>query len=291
MRLIAGIDRADRAEVKLGGTDLSQLDPTIRDIAYVPQSYGLFPHLTVAAQLRFPLGADPVLARRWIGRLGLLGLENRYPGELSLGQQQRVALARALVRPARLLLLDEPFSALDAPLRSSLRNELLALQREVGATTILVTHDPQEAALLVDELLVLADGRPLQSGPTEAVFRRPANGTVARLLGAEDVGEGIAIDEGRIAVGGDVVLTVAGPPLRPGQPVGWSVQPGHVRLDVGGAYHGGVESFVPAGVGSQTTIRLGDARIRALGKHTNSISGSLCRLTIDPYAVQVWPRD
>ena len=122
MRLIAGIDRADRAEVKLGGTDLSQLDPTIRDIAYVPQSYGLFPHLTVAAQLRFPLGADPVLARRWIGRLGLLGLENRYPGELSLGQQQRVALARALVRPARLLLLDEPFSALDAPLRSSLRN-------------------------------------------------------------------------------------------------------------------------------------------------------------------------
>jgi ABC-type Fe3+/spermidine/putrescine transport system ATPase subunit/ABC-type sulfate transport system permease component len=291
LRLIAGIDRADRAEVKLGGTDLSQLDPTIRDIAYVPQSYGLFPHLTVAAQLRFPLSADPVLARRWIERLGLLGLEKRYPGELSLGQQQRVALARALVRPARLLLLDEPFSALDAPLRSSLRNELLALQHEVGATTILVTHDPQEAALLADELLVLADGRPLQSGPTESVFRRPANGTVARLLGAEEVGEGIAIDEGRIAVGGDVVLTVAGPPLRPGEPVGWSVQPGHVRLDVGGPYHGGVESFVPAGVDSQITIRLGDARIRALGKHTNSISGSQCRLTIDPDAVQVWPRD
>jgi ABC-type sulfate/molybdate transport systems ATPase subunit len=110
-------------------------------------------------------------------------------------------LARALVRPSRLLLLDEPFSALDAPLRSRLRFELLALQRDIGATTILVTRDPEEAALLADELLVLEHGRALQSGPTAEIFSRPASETVARLLGAEATAEGIAIGEHRIAIG------------------------------------------------------------------------------------------
>ena len=137
----------------------------------MPQNYGLFPHLSVAAQLRFPAPPIPRLAQRWIERLGLAGLEERYPAELSLGQQQRVALARALVRPARLLLLDEPFSALDAPAAREPALQLLALQHEIGATTILVTHDPQEAALLADEILVLEDGRPLQSGPTAEALR------------------------------------------------------------------------------------------------------------------------
>lgn len=290
LRLIAGIERPDRAEVELGGVDLSQLDPAARGIGYVPQNYGLFPHLSVAAQLRFPFGADPFLAQRWIERLGLAGLEDHYPAELSLGQQQRVALARALVRPARLLLLDEPFSALDAPLRASLRYELLALQHEVGATTILVTHDPQEAALLADEILVLADGRPLQSGPTEAVFRRPADETVARLLGADNFGEGVAIDESRIAIGGDVVLTVAGPPLRPGERVGWSIPPGQIRLDPAGPYHGLVEAVLPAGIGSQIAIRLGEARVRVMGERAICSHGSRCRLAIDPHAIQIWPR-
>ena len=291
LRLIAGIDRPDRAEIKLGDDDLSRLDAAARGIGYVPQNYGLFPHLRVAAQLRFPVGADPCLAQRWIERLGLAGLEERYPVELSLGQQQRVALARALVRPTRLLLLDEPFSALDAPLRASLRYELLALQHEVGATTILVTHDPREAALLADEILVLAAGRPLQSGPTEMVFRRPAGQTVARLLGAENFGEGVVIDEGRIAIGGDIVLRVAGPALRPDEPVGWSIPPGHARLDPAGPYEGLVEAVLPAGIGSQMTIRLGTARIRVIGQRANCLPGSHCRLTIDQDAIQVWPLD
>ncbi len=291
LRLIAGIDRPDRAEIKLGDTDLSRLDAAARGIGYVPQDYGLFPHLRVAAQLRFPVGADPCLAQRWIERLGLAGLEERYPAELSLGQQQRVALARALVRPTRLVLLDEPFSALDAPLRASLRYELLALQQEVGATTILVTHDPQEAALLADEILVLAAGRPLQSGPTETVFRRPADATVARLLGAENFGEGTVTEDGRIGIGGGILLTVAGPALPPGGRVGWAIPPGHVRLDPAGPYDGWVEAALPVGTGSWIVIRLGEARLRVVGPRANCSGGSPCRLTIDADAIQVWPRD
>jgi ABC-type proline/glycine betaine transport system ATPase subunit/ABC-type sulfate transport system permease component len=193
LRLIAGLERADLGTLTLGGCDLSERPPVMRKIAYVPQNYGLFPHLTVAEQLRFPIGADPVAAQRWLDHLGLGPLKDRLPGALSRGQQQRVALARALVRPAHLILLDEPFSALDAPLRARLRRELRELQCEIAATTIIVTHDPEEAAFLADELLVLDDGQVLQAGPTEEVFVRPASELVARLLGAEDIGEGIAV--------------------------------------------------------------------------------------------------
>jgi molybdate transport system permease protein len=195
------------------------------------------------------------------------------------------------VRPSRLLLLDEPFSALDAPLRARLRSELLALQREIGATTILVTHDPEEAALLADELLVIEDGRPLQSGATEAVFLRPASETVARLLGAENAAEGVAVDERRIAIGGGVVLQVAGPPLRPGLPVGWSIRPGGVRLSAAGSYCGCIEGLVPLGLGSRITVRLGDSHIRLLSHRPHRLGEAPCRLDIDPGAIQVWPRD
>ena len=111
--------------------------------------------------------------------------------------------------PAKLLLLDEPFSALDAPLRARLRRELLALQQEVAATTVLVTHDPLEAALLADELVVLENGRVLQAGSTDEIFRRPANVQVARLLGADNVAAGIVVAPDRIAVGQNMAVAVA----------------------------------------------------------------------------------
>ena len=117
LRLLAGLDPAEQA-VSLNGRDLGPLPPDARGVAYVPQSFGLLPHLAVARQIRFGVGCDPARARHWTERLGLAGLEHRRPAELSMGQQQRVALARALSRPADLLLLDEPFSALDAPLRA-----------------------------------------------------------------------------------------------------------------------------------------------------------------------------
>lgn len=290
LRLIAGIDRADHSTISVGGTDMAQLAPQQRQIAYVPQNYGLFPHLRVLQQVQFPIGATPEAARRWIDRLGLAELEQRYPHELSLGQQQRVALARALSRPSRLILLDEPFSALDAPLRSRLREEMLVLQRDVGTATILVTHDPEEAALLADELLVIDDGRVLQAGAAAAVFARPASETVARLLGVAHAFEGIALEPDQIALGGGVVLKLAGPPLRPGTPVGWSVRPGGIRLSAGGAYHGCIECMLSAGVGRHLSIRIGDVRIKLLANGDNYAAGARCRLDIDPAAVQIWPR-
>ncbi len=290
LRLIAGIERADRATIGVGSTDLALLSPALRKIAYVPQNYGLFPHLTVAEQVRFSSGAMPDAARLWIERLGLAGLEDRYPAELSLGQQQRVALARALARPSRLVLLDEPFSALDAPLRGRLRQEMLTLQRELGAATILVTHDPEEAALLADELLVIADGRALQAGATAGVFARPANLAVAQLLGVDQAIDGTMLGNGKIALGGGRSLRVAGPPLRPGTPIGWSARPGGVHLAANGAYCGCVESLLAAGIGRYLVVRVGGSRIKVLANGDNFAVGAPCRLDIDPAAVQIWPR-
>jgi ABC-type Fe3+/spermidine/putrescine transport system ATPase subunit/ABC-type sulfate transport system permease component len=291
LKIIAGIESCDRGSVLLAGKNISALAPADRGIAYVPQNYGLFPHLSVSDQLRFPLGADPDAAKLWLERLELRGLEQRRPNALSLGQQQRVALARALVRPARLLLLDEPFSALDAPLRSTLRQEMLALQGEFSATTILVTHDPMEAALLADELLVLEGGKVLQSGQTDQVFARPANEMAARLLGAEFVAEGIAADSTAIAVGDNALLKVAGPPLRPGARVGWTALSSRIRVSEHGHYEGRVERVVPVGVGRQMAIRFGKSLILALVGYAELSCGSACRFDIDPDAVRVWPLD
>jgi molybdate transport system permease protein len=289
LKMIAGIERCDRGSIALGGREISSLEPAARGIAYVPQNYALFPHFTVTEQLAFPAGADPHLAKHWIDRLGLRGLEDRRPDALSLGQQQRVALARALVRPASLLLLDEPFSALDAPLRARLRREMLALQSELTATTILVTHDPAEAALLADEILVCANGRALQSGLTDAVFRRPSNETVARLLGADHAAEGIAAGPDAIAVGAGAILNVAGPALTPDARVGWTVSPARVHLNEAGHYGGIVEAVTYVGSGHRITVRFGGALIDAASGYIDPPRGSTCRFDIDPDAVRIWP--
>jgi ABC-type Fe3+/spermidine/putrescine transport system ATPase subunit/ABC-type sulfate transport system permease component len=289
LKMIAGIEPCDRGSVVLDGRNITGLTPAVRGVGYVPQNYGLFPHLTVREQLHFPFGADPDLARLWLDRLGLRGLEQRRPHALSLGQQQRVALARALVRPIRLLLLDEPFSALDAPLRASLRQQMLALQENFTATTVLVTHDPAEAALLADEVLLLEGGRVLQSGPTDRVFLRPVNETAARLLGAEAVAQGVAVAADAIAVGADMPLQAAGPPLQTGGRVGWSVPAALVRIGAQGRYKGVVEEIIPVGAESRLAIRFGTALVYALAGHAGHHLGRTCRFDIDPDAVRVWP--
>ena len=288
LRLIAGLDPADHAAATLDETDLTALPPHQRAIAYVPQTYGLLPHLTVAQQIRFGRDCDPARARHWTERLGLAALEHRHPFELSLGQQQRVALARALSRRSRLLLLDEPFSALDAPLRARLQQEMLALQAEIDATSILVTHDPAEAMLLADELLLLADGHVLQSGPVEAVFQRPASETAARLLGAENVSAGRAVAPHHIDVGG-VLLKVSGLPLHNG-PVGWAVRRGSVRLGGEHGYAGEVLQVGEIRAGQRSlVVRIGEAELRVTADPGEPRSPGHCRISIDPAAIQVWP--
>jgi ABC-type Fe3+/spermidine/putrescine transport system ATPase subunit/ABC-type sulfate transport system permease component len=291
LRLIAGLDRPDTGMLRVGNRELSQLPPESRSIAYVPQNYGLFPHLSVAEHLRFPIGADTDVAQYWLERLGLSDLKHRFPAALSLGQQQRAALARALVRPADLLLLDEPFSALDAPLRARLRHELRNLQREIAATTIIVTHDPDEAALLADELLVLDAGGVLQAGPVDRIFRRPTSEVVARLLGAENVGAGIASAETQISIEGGVILIVAGPPLRSGTRVGWSVRPERMRLSPDGRYPVTIESKAAIGTACEISVRLGSTLLRILADPEDGTATGACRLEIDPSAIQVWQID
>jgi ABC-type Fe3+/spermidine/putrescine transport system ATPase subunit/ABC-type sulfate transport system permease component len=288
LRLLAGLDRPDSGFFRLGLNDLTRLAPEARGIAYVPQNYALFPHMVVSSQLLFPVGATAPNARHWIDRLSLSNLEDRLPATLSLGQQQRVALARALVRPADLILLDEPLSALDAPLRRRLRRELRQLQHEIEATMVVVTHDPDEAALLGDEILILDHGRVLQTGATEAVFTRPASETVARLLGAENIAFGVAVDDEHIEIGDGVKLRVTGPPLPRNERVGWTVRPEHIHLNNDGSYAAIIEDIIPFGSRLQLSVRLGHTPLLVLtNQQVNQIDG-LCRLDIDPRAIQVW---
>ncbi len=287
LRSLAGL--GPPGTLMLGTADLSTVPPERRGIAYVPQGYGLFPHLPVERQLSLAVGHQPAAARRWLERLGLAGLEQRRPDQLSLGQQQRVALARALVRPARLLLLDEPFSALDAPLRATLRQLLLTLQSEITATTILVTHDPDEAFLLADELLVIAEGQVLQAGPANTIFLRPANAIVARLLGAPIDAAGIALDPNHIAIGQGITLAVAGPSLQPGMPLGWSVRPDAVTLVATGGHPARITRAHPALAGRRALdLTLGDARVQAFIDPAREVTLGDCQVTVAASAIQVW---
>ena len=196
LQLLAGTLRPDEGTIALGERRLDGVAPERRGVGYVPQDYALFPHLDVWRQLTFAPDADRGLARYWLERLGLTGLHGRFPRELSGGQRQRVALGRALARTPGLLLLDEPLSALDAPVRMELRRELRTLQHELAATTVVVTHDPDEAALLADELLVLENGRLIQAGRTAEVLARPASPHVAQLLGIPNIHRGVAVERG-----------------------------------------------------------------------------------------------
>lgn len=290
LREIAGFGTRGDSSVRLGGRDLGALPPQARGIAYVPQNYGLFPHLRLAEQVRFGATSDPALAAAWTARLGLAGLEARHPAELSLGQQQRVALARALaLRGAGLILLDEPFSALDTPLRLRLRRELGALQRDLAPTTILVTHDPAEAMQLADELLLMQDGRALQSGPVASVFSRPASEAAARLLGAEAIGAGRAVSAEAIDIGAGVVLRVAGAPLATGSALGWAAHPHQIRPGRAGTYPAEILARGPVTDGQRRVrLRLGAGVLESLADPSCPPEGE-CRVEIDPEAIQVWP--
>jgi molybdate transport system permease protein len=182
LRCLAGLRGSGCGRVRLGERDIGSLAPEQRRVGYVPQGHSLLPRRSVWEQVNFGLGTDPLVARHWIDRLGLAELADRTPDQLSGGQRQRVALARALAYEPDLLLLDEPLSALDRPVREELRLELRRLQNEVGIGTVLVTHDSDEAALLAGDIIVIQDGRALQAGTREEVFRAPASERVQRLL-------------------------------------------------------------------------------------------------------------
>lgn len=227
LALVAGLATPDTGRIHLGGVDVTDLPPGARDLALVFQDFALYPHLTVEQNVAFGLrlaarhGNGPgraEIAQRVAEvceRLGLTGLERRRPAQLSGGERQRVALARAVVRRRSVLLLDEPFSSLDAQLRQRARAELVRLHRELGATVVLVTHDQLEALSVATHLIVMRGGRVVQAGPPQEVHRRPAELFVGEFLGGlnlHDRGEvrlgwrpaaGRLVDPGTPAVTGE----------------------------------------------------------------------------------------
>lgn len=194
LRIIAGLDFADSGSVKFDGVDVSGLPAGKRGVGFVFQHYALFRHLTVLRNVTFGLDVRPrsrrpsrtEAARRALDLLKLVqldGLDQRFPPQLSGGQRQRVALARALAVEPQVLLLDEPFGALDAKVRKDLRRWLRTFQEEIGITTIFVTHDQEEALELADEVVVLNDGRIEQVGQPQQVYDTPTSPFVIEFLG------------------------------------------------------------------------------------------------------------
>ncbi|HEX5476953.1 MAG TPA: ABC transporter ATP-binding protein [Burkholderiales bacterium] len=191
LRMIAGLEKPTSGEIVIGDRVVNELPPRSRGIAMVFQGYGLYPHLTVRNNIAFPLRtqgtAREVIEKKvgWAaGILGITRLLDRKPRQLSGGEQQRVALARALVREPTVFLLDEPLSNLDAKLRTSARNEIKEFQRDIGTTTIYVTHDQVEAMGLGDRIAVLEHGKLKQVGTPADIYEDPADTFVATFLGA-----------------------------------------------------------------------------------------------------------
>jgi spermidine/putrescine ABC transporter ATP-binding subunit len=199
LKVIAGFEAPDKGRVTLDGRDITALSPARRNIGMVFQHYALFPHMSAAENIAFPLSMRG-LARQSIREkvssalalVGLSGYGERLPRQLSGGQQQRVALARAIVFDPALLLLDEPFGALDRKLRAQMQVEVKSLQRRLGITTLFVTHDQEEALVLSDRIAVMNEGRIAQIGTAEDLYRRPASRFVAEFVGEANLFRGRA---------------------------------------------------------------------------------------------------
>ncbi|MBI0295123.1 ABC transporter ATP-binding protein [Streptomyces sp. PRKS01-29] len=243
LNMVAGHLLPDSGVVEVDGRDITRLPANRRAMGMVFQSYALFPHMTVAENIAFGLRMRKVGAalrrRRAAEALELVGLDGmgeRYPRQLSGGQRQRTALARALIVEPDLLLLDEPFSNLDAQLRVRLREEVAALQRRVGTTTILVTHDQDEALAVSDRIAVMAEGTIHQLDAPETVYLRPATDFVAQFVGEVNVLDGIAAgaaaDGHRCRIGDShlVTATPVGTAPGDGEAVRLYVRPEAVRV-------------------------------------------------------------
>jgi iron(III) transport system ATP-binding protein len=240
LRVIAGLEPQTSGRVIQDGRDVSSLPPAARDYGIVFQSYALFPNLTVAQNIAYGLvnrrKRRAEIDARVAELLTLVGLPDagpKYPAQCSGGQQQRIALARALATSPSLLLLDEPLSALDAKVRERLRGEIRALQKRVGVTTIMVTHDQEEALSMADRVVVMNHGVIEQCGTPAEVYEQPATPFVATFLGRVNILPGKSLGEGRYRVG-EMDLQLPADGFAPGTEVRIFVRPEdrHVEGDL-----------------------------------------------------------
>ena len=238
LRIIAGLDHADTGAVSFGGVDMGDTPLRERQIGFVFQHYALFKHMTVRDNISFGLSvrsrnkrpAKPEIRRRaneLLELVQLAGLGDRFPHQLSGGQRQRVALARALAIEPRVLLLDEPFGALDAKVRKELRSWLRELHYKTGVTTIFVTHDQEEALELADRVVIMSQGAIAQTGTVDEVYERPASPLVFDFLGSTNIIPA-TLSGGGLQVGGEVIARLADTTLDDG-PVDIYVRPGDLR--------------------------------------------------------------
>ncbi|WP_423800009.1 ABC transporter ATP-binding protein [Neobacillus sp. SAB-20_R2A] len=197
LRILAGLTSPEQGVIKIDGRDVTNVKAKDRQIGMVFQSYALFPNLTVSENIAFGLKMQKLPSKtikqkvaRMVALVGLAGKEDAYPRELSGGQQQRVALARSIVTEPKVLLLDEPLSALDAQIRKNLQKQLRTIQQELNITTVLVTHDQEEAMAVSDRIYILNEGRIAQSGTPHEIYTKPGSEFVARFIGNYNVLDG-----------------------------------------------------------------------------------------------------
>jgi len=269
LNLIAGFVTPTAGRVLIDGDDVTGRPPHLRGLGVVFQSYALFPHLSVRDNVAFGLRERRVPAAEIERRVGdaleLVRLDRagrQRPGQLSGGMQQRVALARALVYRPRVLLLDEPLAALDRKLREGMRDELRAIQRSVGITTVFVTHDQAEALGLSDRIAVMNHGRIEQLGAPREIYERPATRFVADFIGGSSVLRGRAVTADRVSVAGGA-LQVTGAALVAGAEVELAIRPERVRLATGpadNALAAAVDGLVYQGAQTELTARLADGQ-------------------------------
>jgi multiple sugar transport system ATP-binding protein len=277
LRSIAGLETPNSGQIHIGGRDVTRLPPAARDVAMVFQDYALYPHMTVADNIAYPLKVRRVGRKERretaesVGRsLQIQGaMLDRRPGQLSGGQQQRVALARAIAYQPRVFLFDEPLSNLDARLRLEARTFLKQLQRELGVTTVYVTHDQAEALALADRMAVMDQGRIRQLDTPSNCFLRPANTFVAAFIGSTPMNLLPAkVQDGGLEVAGQKVMIPEAirAQVRVGDPVILGVRPEYVSVsptELPNSLAGTVRVLENLGVDSLVTVEVGDLRVQA----------------------------
>ena len=268
LRMVAGLERPDSGSVRIAGRDVTGLPARLRGVSMVFQSYAVFPHMTVAQNIGFGLAMHKVPAadrearvRRAASLLHLDEVMERFPTQLSGGQRQRVAVARAIVMEAAVLLMDEPLSNLDALLRLEFRSELKRIVREVGATTLYVTHDQAEAMSLGDRVAVLRDGQLVQIGPALSVYDSPASRFVGGFLGSPPMNFLTAAVSDSSLVVGPVALPLPAFLSSWAGPVLLGIRAEKVFLDPSGV-PAVVEVVEPTGAAMLLTVLIGDQRLK-----------------------------
>jgi iron(III) transport system ATP-binding protein len=314
LRLVAGLERPDAGEVRVGERVLTSaarrvfVAPDKRRMGMVFQTYAIWPHMSVFENVAFPLRERRLRAAEirervmaMLRTLGLADFHDRPAPLLSGGQQQRVALGRALVADPDVLLLDEPFSNLDARLREDMRLELKEMQQRVGVTTLFVTHDQAEAMILSDRVFVMNGGRIAQDGSPREIYEHPRTRFVMDFLGQVDhvdarvarTPDGAYVARLDGVDGAPPVPLASDQPWRDGEPVVLALRSSDVRVcavDGNGSWQGTILSTMYLGERVEYVVKLGTAQVRASGPVTDSFSaGSTVQLQVPTGAIRAWP--